>query len=177
MYAKKRGSKQRLGHCVSCALVCLLLIGVSCSYLRKSAKSGKPSPSVEAKGPIISMVMASSVDAKGLVVNPRFSFPQNEPQVTAIIYLGRITGSPLNVTWYKTTESGDEKLFEHQIKVKSHDRAFSAARNPAKTLAAGTYKVVASLDGQTADIEWDVSQPKNLLGNGSPFPGDSIDRA
>src|SRR6267143_5268695 len=136
MYETRCGSKTRISRRMLGAVVCLLLIAVSCSYLRKSAKNEKPSPPVEAKGPIISMVMASSIDAKGVAVNPTFSFPQNEPQVTAIIYLGKINGSSLNVTWYKTSEDGDEKLFEHQIQVKTNDRAFSIGKNGSGTLTA-----------------------------------------
>ncbi len=53
-------------------LVALVLSGVSCSYLRRSQTSKKaPSPPVENKDPIISMVMASSIDAKGQLAQPR----------------------------------------------------------------------------------------------------------
>src|SRR5205807_7671264 len=97
--------------------------------------------------------MASSIDARGEAVNPRFSFPQSEPQVTAIIYLGKASGSPLNVTWFKSSEDGDEKLFEHQIQVKTDDRAFSVGKNGSGTLAAGAYKVVATLEGQRQEME------------------------
>jgi hypothetical protein len=145
-----------------CACIVTLLLTMSCSYLRRSATSQKaPSPPVEVKDPIISMVMASSIDAKGQLVNPRFTFPQNEPQMTAVVRVGKIKGSQLKVTWYKTSESGDEKLFEHQIQVKSNDRAFSVGKNASGTLLAGTYKVVATLEGQTKDMEFDVSPPKN----------------
>jgi hypothetical protein len=77
----------------------------------------KPSPPVEIKDPIISMMMASSVDAKGQLVNPRFSFPQTEKQITAIVQLGNIKGSQLTMTWYKTSDEGNEKLSDHQIQV------------------------------------------------------------
>ncbi|MGB2889265.1 MAG: hypothetical protein WBC04_16350 [Candidatus Acidiferrales bacterium] len=90
-------------------------------------------------------------------MNARFTFPPNEPQLTAIVFLGKINGSQLNVTWYKTSESGDEKLFEHQIQVKSNGRAFSVGKNQGGTLSIGTYKVVATLDGQTKEMEFDVS--------------------
>ncbi len=158
----RRLSKNQISIGTLCAvLVALLLSAVSCSYLRRSGTSQKaPSPPVEVKDPIISMVMASSIDAKGQIVNPRFTFPPNEPQMTAIVRVGKIKGSQLNVTWYKSSESGDEKLFEHQIQVKSNDRAFSVGKNASGTLLAGTYKVVATLEGQTKEMEFDVSPLK-----------------
>ena len=111
--------------------------------------------------------MASSIDAKGQLVNPRFSFPQTEPQITAIAQVGNVKGSQLTITWYKTSDDGDEKLFEHQITVKSHDRAFSVAKNPGGIFSAGTYKVVATLEGQTKDTEFDVTPPKAAQNNTS----------
>jgi hypothetical protein len=158
----KRLCKNQISIGTSCAvLVALLLSGVSCSNPRGSATSKKAlSPPVEVKDPIISMVMASSIDAKGEIVNARFTFPPNEPHLTAIVFLGKINGSQLNMTWYKTSESGDEKLFEHQIQVKSNGRAFSIGKNQGGTLSIGTYKVVATLDGQTKEVEFDVSPAK-----------------
>jgi hypothetical protein len=149
-------------HPTLCALVVVLLLGaVSCGHPRSSETTKKaPSPPSEIKDPIISMMMASSIDAKGELVNPRFSFPQTEPQITAIVQVGNVKGSQLTVTWYKTSDDGDEKLFEHQIQVKSHDRAFSVAKNPGGIFAAGTYKVVATLEGQTKDTEFDITPPK-----------------
>jgi len=151
-----------------CALVVVLLLGAVACRKQVGVESSKkvaPAPPVEAKGPIIAMVMASSVDAKGRVINPRFNFPQKEPQITAIVRVGKIAGSPLNVAWYKTSDDGDEKLFQHQIQVKSNDRAFSVGKNPGRALAAGTYKVVATLEGQTQEMNWDVTRQKPVASN------------
>ena len=120
----------------------------------------EPRPPAEAKGPIIAMAIASSIDAKGKIVNPTFTFTPNEPQITAIVYVGKVNVSQLKITWYKTSENGDEKLFEHQVQVKSYERAFSVAKNASGTLELGTYKVVATLAGQTEETEFDVSPPK-----------------
>lgn len=120
----------------------------------------KPPPSGEIKDPIISMIMASSIDDKGKLVNARFSFPQTEKQITAIVQLGNIKGSQLTLTWYQTSDEGDTKLFEHQIQVKSGERAFSVAKNPGRFFSAGTYKVVATLDGQTKEMEFDIISSK-----------------
>ncbi len=149
------------------SVIAVLLSAVACRKQAgvESSKKVAAAPPVEAKGPIISMMMASSIDAKGRAVNPRFNFPQKEPQITAIVRVGKIAGSPLNVAWYKTSDDSDEKLFEHQIQVKSNDRAFSVGKNPGKALAAGTYKVVATLEGQTQEMNWDVTPQKPVASN------------
>lgn len=163
-----------------CALVIVLFLGaVACRKQAgvESSKKVAPAPPVEAKGPIIAMLIASSVDAEGRAVNPRFNFPQKEPQITAIVRVGKIAGSPLNVAWYKTSDDSDEKLFEHQIQVKSNDRAFSVGKNPGKALAAGTYKVVATLEGQTQEMNWDVTPQKPVASKDrAPSSGETRDQ-
>jgi hypothetical protein len=146
----------------SLLFACAVILAVaSCGHPHSSETTKKgPPPPAEIKDPIISMIMASSIDEKGQLVNPRFSFPQTEKEITAVVYLGNIKGSQLTVTWYKTSDDGDTKLFEHQIQVKSREHAFSVAKNPAGLMSAGTYKVVATLDGQTEDTEFDIIPPK-----------------
>jgi hypothetical protein len=154
----RRGRSWRLGVLV----VALLLSTAGHHNFRawQKAQNNSAAPPVEAKGPIITMVMASSIDSKGQIINPTFTFPPNEPQITAIIYVGRTDGTQLKITWYKTSEKGDEKLFEHQIQVKSNERAFSVARNGSGTFELGAYKVVATLERQTDETEFDISAPK-----------------
>ena len=128
----------------------------------------KPAPETagETKAPpIIAMAIASAIDEKGKIVNPRFTFPPDELQITAVVYVGKSSSGQLKVTWYKVSEDEDGKpidvkLFEHQIRVKSDERAFSVAKNPGGTLERGTYKVVATLEGQTKETEFDISPPK-----------------
>src|SRR5437870_10942265 len=90
----------------------VLLLAAATMLLGAAASSPfqtpQPKPPVEAKGPIIAIVIASSIDAKGQLVNPRFTFPPNEPQITAIVYVGKINASQLKITWYKTSENGDD---------------------------------------------------------------------
>ena len=119
--------------------------------------------------PIIAIVIASALDEKGTLVNPRFTFPPNEPQITAIVYVGKTNGGQLKVAWYKVSEDEDgkpfdEKLFEHQIRVKSNERAFSVAKNPGGALGIGTYKVVATLEGQTKERKLDVATQAGSAG-------------
>src|SRR5262249_48414949 len=90
----------------------------------ESNQNDSSAPSMKAKDSIIAMVIASSIDGKGQVVNPTFTFSPNEPQITAIVYVGTTSGSQLKITWFKTSEKGDERLFEHQIQVKSTSALF-----------------------------------------------------
>lgn len=118
--------------------------------------STKPAlPPIDLDGPIVSLVMASSIDDKGQPVNPQFTFPSDERQLTVLVEVGKITGSPLNITWSRTSDDGDQKLLDHTVEVKSWDRAFSIGKNPGR-LAAGSYKVALTLEGHTSELEFDV---------------------
>src|SRR3989442_7959423 len=102
---------------------------------------------------------------KGKIVKPRSTYPPNELQISAVVYVGKSSSGQLKVTWYKVSEDEDGKpvdvkLFEHQIQVKSDERAFSVAKNPGGTLELGRYKVVATLEGQTKETKFDISPPK-----------------
>jgi len=155
----------------------VLLLAVATMFLGTAASSPfqtpQPKPPVETKGPIIALVIASSINAKGQIVNPRFTFPPNEPQITAIVYVGKIDASQLKVTWYKTSEDGDQRLFEHQVPIKSYERAFSVAKNPGGSLQLGADHVVATLAGQTEEIEFDVS-PRKQQKKTSSRPDDEL---
>src|SRR6267378_4246170 len=173
MKTSKSLSRTSVSHALLCASVMsLLFIAVARPNLRAlgSGQNVTPSPSMEVKSPIIAMVMAASIDDMGQIVHPGFTFSPNEPQITAIVYVGKIMDSQLKIIWYSTSENGDEKLFEHQIKVKSNDRAFSACKNASGTLALGTYKVVATLEGQTEEMEFDVSPAKTVQNKSSNNP-------
>jgi hypothetical protein len=81
---------ERPSHRTLCALVAGLLLGaVSCSHPLSSGTSKKaPPPPFEIEDPIISMMMASSIDAKGELVNPAIQFPANH----AANYSNRASG-------------------------------------------------------------------------------------
>lgn len=148
----------------------LLGVAVACSgggapsgilYAAPPAQAPTPSPStgptpssggdLASAGPLINMVFASSVDAKGQLVNPRFTFPLDEPQITAVVQVGQLAHlkSPLSITWFLLNDDGTEKkLFEHTIDVQSRDRAYSRIKNPG-ALGDTLYRVTASLEGTT----------------------------
>ena len=151
------------------SLIALLSGVIGCRRQAGVGPGKKAAPPVEAKGPIVSMFMASSIDGKGRVLNPRFNFPQSEPQVTAIIQVAKTNSSSLHVAWFKTSDDGDEKLFEHQIHVKTNDRAFSVGKNPGKALATGTYKVMVTLEGETREMDWAVMAQGSSAKNDRAF--------
>src|ERR1700726_3345063 len=90
----------------SLLFACALVLAVASCRRPHSSETNEqsPSPPVEIKDPIISITIASSIDEKGQLVNPRFSFPQTEKQITTVVHLGNIKGSQLTVTWYKTSD-------------------------------------------------------------------------
>jgi hypothetical protein len=106
----------------------------------------------ELNGPIVGLVVAESVDEQGRPVDPGFTFPKDRRQVAVIVHVGKVTGSPLTIAWYR----GEKKLFAHTVEAKSYVNAFSIGRNPG-LLAAGTYRVEAALEGTKREVEWDVS--------------------
>jgi len=154
-------------------LLPLLLGTIHCSKPKEAAvvadapmstTSFKYVPPVETKGPIAAMMMASSIDDHGQAVKPQFTFPPDEKQITVIVRVGEVTGSLLNLTWYRISKDRDERLFEHTVDVNSYDRAYSTGKNPGAfgnfKLATGTYKIIATLEGQKREVGFDVSVPE-----------------
>jgi hypothetical protein len=135
-------------------------------------RSAKPEamralPAVDMKGPISGMVMASSIDAKGRPVNPRFTFSSDEPQLTLFVQTRKITDSPLSITWFRTSDDGDQKLFDQTVEGKSWDRAFSIGKNQGR-LAAGSYKVALRLEGHTSELHFNVVAKASQSAQGAP---------
>src|SRR5713226_642023 len=90
-------SQRQISRPVLWASVIALLLGAA-AYPNlgalQPAQNQTPAPPVEAKGPIIEIVMASSIDDKGQIVNPRFTFPPNEPQISDIITAKAVFNTP-----------------------------------------------------------------------------------
>ncbi len=117
--------------------------------------------STEISGPIIAMVTAASLDEHGQIVDQRYSFAPTTPQMTVVVQIGGLTSStPLNITWYLSSDAGEEKLFEHTIQVEAFDRAYSVGLNSG-LLATGTYKAVATLGDQKQTITWVVVEEQS----------------
>ena len=124
----------------------------------KEAEPGAPEPT----GPIVSLAVASSLDEQGRLVDPAFTFPPDQPQITVIVQVGQGFTTPLEIVWYQVTEESEEQLFTVTLVVAALDRAYSVGQNPG-TLAPGTYRVRATLDGQTQETEFDVAgEPQEM---------------
>jgi hypothetical protein len=108
------------------------------------------------------MAVASSLDEQGLLVDPTFSFSPDQPQITVIMQVGQGVSTPLEIVWYRVTDEGEEQLFTVTLVVAALDRAYSVGQNPG-TLAPGTYRVRATLDGQTQETEFDVAGEQQAL--------------
>ncbi len=137
----------------------IALIAAACSGVGPGVPAAAPTVPAATPaptGPIIGISFASTLDDKGQPVEPSFSFEPNQRQITAIVKVGKVRGSPLTITWSSVSDDGHAtKLFEHQFDVQSDDVAYSTAQNPS-TLAEGSYRVTATLEGQTQLAEVDV---------------------
>jgi hypothetical protein len=138
---------------------------------------------VEATGPILGMTVAASIDDQGEPVDPSFTYPFDQPEIVVFVRIGEIDAGPMTFSWYRITEEGDESLFEQTVAVEAWDAAFSTGSNTG-ILATGTYRVIATLAGQSETIVWDVAapQPGDLTApvgtsqsaeGGPPIPGPS----
>ena len=152
-----------------CAVI-LLSVAVACSKSTAervptatsniTSSTTTPPAVIDAKGPILGVSMASSLGSHGEAVNPRFTFRPEDRQLMLIVRVGKVTGSSLDITWYKTSADGDEKLFQDRIDVHDWDRAFSIGKNPS-LLAVGNYKATVELEGQHVEVQFDVAAPKS----------------
>ena len=143
------------------------LVLVVCSGACRKQPTG-----VEVTGPILGMTVATAFDDKGHAQNPGFAFAPTEPQLMAIVHIGRLDAgssqgrasstpflqlttvvaaaaadSVVTIAWYRISDESEERLFEHQVKVKSYERAYSIGKSKG-TLKAGSYKVKATLAGR-----------------------------
>src|SRR5581483_9461223 len=140
-----------------------------------NAAAGQPSTARPPEGPILGLMVAASMDVKGDLVGQTFTFAPDQPQITVIARIGKVAeGSSIRFAWYQETDGEDKPLFEHTVKVAEFDRAYSEGKNRG-TLAAGRYRVIATLDGKTREIEFAVaprsakSPPRSVSGGKSDW--------
>ena len=135
--------------------IALFLLAGACSG-DTAEESGLRAGVVE--GPIAGLLVASSFDERGFAVDPTFTFTPDQEQMTVVVYAGEITGSPIDITWYRVGEEDqEEELFNHSLEIGSLETAYSTGVNPG-TLASGTYRARVDLEGTTRTIEWDVAE-------------------
>ena len=166
------------------SLISLLLVSVMLGGACR-----KQPAAVEIKGPILAMTTATGYDDRGRPQNPSFAFAPTEPQLVVIVQIGKLdagaqatassasfisfetvaaaaTEPVLNIAWYRLSDKGEQKLFEHQIPVRAYDHAYSIGKSKGK-LRAGGYKVKASLAGETQEIELKVKEAKSETSSGA----------
>ena len=124
-----------------------------------AAQAGQPPAGKAAQRAILNMVVAGSIDAKGIPVGEAYTFAPDQPQITVIARVGKVAdGSSIRFAWYQETDDEDEPLFEQTVSVSSFDRVYSEGKNPGM-LAAGMYKVTATLGDYVREIEFTVAPP------------------
>jgi hypothetical protein len=150
----------------------ILQLGIAAACSLGGAVQAEP-VAPEPTGPIVSLAVASSFDEQGRLVDPAFTFSPDQPQITVIVQVGQGFTTPLEIVWYQVTEESEEQLFAVTLAVAALDRAYSVGQNPG-TLAPGTYRVTATLDGQTQETEFDVAgePPETTANTGGSAAGE-----
>lgn len=135
-------------------------------------------PFTEVNRPIVAIVSAGSIDEDGQPVDPTLSFAPDVPLITVVARAGEVTGSPMDLTWIHVTAEGEQELFTHTVEVASFDAAYSVGESPG-ALTPGTYRVEATLEGESLSTEFEVtgSEGTGAEGQGAtsgpPSSGDS----
>jgi hypothetical protein len=123
-------------------------------------------------GPILELVVAADIDDEGNPVDPSFTVPSDQKQITVIARIGEV-GSQLELTWHRlpdawgTDDDAEEELFRHQVEVTSGDVAWSVGTNPG-TLASGSYLVRANLGMQTREVVFEVASALSATASSPP---------
>lgn len=84
----------------------------------------------------------------------------------------------MDITWSQVTEEGEQELFTHTVEVSSFEAAYSVGENPG-VLIAGTYRVEATLEGESRSTQFEVEAPEETAAAGQgatsapPASGDS----
>ncbi|MEP7228326.1 MAG: hypothetical protein ABI785_13240, partial [Gemmatimonadales bacterium] len=108
---------------------------------------------------ILGIIPAVDIGEDGQPVDAGFTFPPDTPQITLVAVAGEITGSAMDLTWFQVTDEGDVELFTHTVELGSFQAAFSVGTNPG-TLTSGTYRVDATLEGESLSTTFQVKAPE-----------------
>jgi hypothetical protein len=152
----------------------VLLLAASCSGGEGEERPASPFRAVNR--PIVDIVPASDIGEGGQPVDPGFAFDPAAPQITVVAQVGEVTGSPMDLTWYRVTDEGEEELFTHTVGVASFEAAYSVGESPG-ALAFGRYRVEATLEGESRSTQFEVVAPEGATDqsatSGPPASGDS----
>lgn len=131
------------------------------------SSTDEPSPSTtddpassftEVNRSIVGIIPAADIGDDGQPVGPGFTFSPETPQITIVAQAGAVTGSPMDITWFQITSEGEEELFTHTVEVANYQTAYSVGRSPG-TIATGTYRVEATLEGESLSTTFVVEAP------------------
>lgn len=157
--------------------VVVVLLAAACSGAEEDEVGPKASLTPVSR-PIVDIVPAASIDEEGQPVDPTLVFAPDAPRITIVARAGEVTGSPMDITWSQVTDEGEQELFTHTVEVGSFDAAYSVGENPG-TLTPGTYRVEATLEGESLSTQFEVeaSGGAEAAGQGAtsgpPSSGDS----
>lgn len=155
----------------------VVLLAAACSGAEEDEVGPKASLTPVSR-PIVDIVPAASIDEEGQPVDPTLVFAPDAPRITIVARAGEVTGSPMDITWSQVTDEGEQELFTHTVEVGSFDAAYSVGENPG-TLTPGTYRVEATLEGESLSTQFEVeaSGEAEAAGQGAtsgpPSSGDS----
>lgn len=145
---------------------------------RGPAEQSDADPFTDATGPVLAIVPATGITDDGRPVDPTLVFGSDVPSITVVAQAGEVPGSPMDITWFQVTAEDDQELFTHTVEVSSFDGAYSVGENPG-ALAPGTYRVEATLEGESMSVEFEVTDPEETAAagqgatSGPPSSGDS----
>lgn len=159
------------------AVVLLLVAACSGGEEKKQVEASRSSLTAVSR-PIVDIVPAASIGKDGRPVDPALVFAPEAALITVVAQVGEVTGSPLEITWSQVTDKGEKELFTHTVEVASFEAAYSVGKSPGR-LTAGTYRVEASLEGESRSTQFEVAAPEETgaagagAASGPPASGDS----
>lgn len=156
----------------------VLLLAAACSAREKTGEASSQSALVPVSHPIVAIVAAISIDQDGRPIGPAATFAANAPQITVVAQTGEVKSSPMQITWSQLSADRPTGLFSHTVEVARFEAAYSVGKNPG-SLAPGTYRVEATLDGKSVSTQFEVQAPKDTAAtahaatSGPPVQGNS----
>ena len=145
----------------------MLLLAASCTGEDSGGKEkqGSQSSLTLVSRPIVDIVPAADIGKDGQPVDPALVFAPDTPRITIVAQVGEVTGSPMDITWSQVTDEGEVELFTHTVEVASFEAAYSVGKSPG-TLTPGTYRVEATLEGESRSTQFEVEAPADTGATG-----------
>ena len=84
-----------------------LLLATACTGDAEDPKQPE-SPFSEANRSIIGIIAAADIGEDGQPADPGFVFAPDAPQITVVAHVGDVTGSEMELTWFRGSGDGEE---------------------------------------------------------------------